>query len=110
MQENKFTNEELDVIGGCLRATVEGPFFPEWEFHALFGFHRSEIAEVLDQWPNVDWSDGETLRAIANSMNILLGYPHGKEEDRITYTGVSGDEQKRVLKKLLQIYKRKNES
>lgn len=41
------TQEDRKIIGDCLRATVEGPFFPEWEFHILFGLTRAEVARVL---------------------------------------------------------------
>ena len=42
---------DRDVIERCLRAAVEGPFFPDWEFHALFGLDREEVRAVLSAWP-----------------------------------------------------------
>jgi len=73
------------VIKGCLKATVDGPFFPEWEFYALFGLWRSEVAVVLASWPDLPAdapagydspADFQEV-AINNAMNNLLGYPHG---------------------------------
>lgn len=34
---------EQDVVCQCLKATVEGSFFPEWEFHTLFGLTRKKL-------------------------------------------------------------------
>ena len=36
------------VIGECLRAAVNGPFFPDWEFSTLFGLTRDEVRAVAD--------------------------------------------------------------
>jgi hypothetical protein len=38
---------DRNVIERCLQAAVEGPFFPDWEFHALFGLDREQIRGVL---------------------------------------------------------------
>src|SRR5712691_11317146 len=32
--------KEREVVQECLRATVEGPFFPDWEFETIFGLKR----------------------------------------------------------------------
>ncbi|WP_205526014.1 hypothetical protein [Pyxidicoccus trucidator] len=67
------TNDEK-VIGECLRAAVEGPFFPDWEFHALFGLERKEVAVVLASWP--EFHDVKTQRlAVNNALVNLLWYP-----------------------------------
>jgi hypothetical protein len=73
------------VIAGCLNAAVHGPFFPEWEFHALFGLTRAEVDMVLTKWPGLpdtaphgyDSRLDFQERAINSTMNNLLGYPHG---------------------------------
>jgi hypothetical protein len=72
-------NRERNVVGECLRAAVEGPFFPEWEFPALFGLTRDEAANVLKSWPDLDERDESVILAINNSLNNLLGYPYHKE-------------------------------
>jgi len=66
------TQRELDVVGRCLRATAEGPFFPDWEFHLLIGLTRAEVAGIAAQWPNLDDAAEEVARAITNSYNNLL--------------------------------------
>jgi hypothetical protein len=67
------------VIGQALRAAADGPFFPEMEFHTLFGLARSEVRTVADTWPNVDSSDADVALAVNNSLTNLIGYPHGQD-------------------------------
>jgi hypothetical protein len=66
---------EREVVRECLRATVEGPFFPDWEFSIIFGLERDEVRRVLLSWPTLDEADESVVRAINNSFNNLLGYP-----------------------------------
>ena len=66
---------DLDVIGQCLRAAADGPFFPDWEFHTLFGFEREEIRRIAERWPEWD-DDVEQADAINATLNNLLAYPH----------------------------------
>jgi hypothetical protein len=76
----RVTPEDQRTIGECLRAAVEGPFFPEWEFSLLMGLSRDEVAAVSAEWP--DTSDAETQGiAVNNVLNNLLGYPHRTSED-----------------------------
>jgi hypothetical protein len=73
--------KERAVVQECLRAAVEGPFFPEWEFHTLFGLTRSEVRQVLLSWPQLNEADESVMLAINNSFNNLLGYPIANEQD-----------------------------
>jgi hypothetical protein len=66
---------ERDIVRECLRAAVEGSFFPEWEFHTLFGIDREELRVVLNSWPMVAESNESVILAVNNSLNNLLGYP-----------------------------------
>ena len=61
------------VVGEALRAAADGPFFPEWEFHTLFGLARSEVRAVAHAWPNVDLTDAKVVLAVNNSFNNLAG-------------------------------------
>jgi hypothetical protein len=75
--DTALTEREAEVVREVLRATVEGPFFPDWEFHALMGLERGEVRAVFAEWPAV------VDRAIANvavnnAFVNLLGYPHGQ--------------------------------
>ena len=84
---------EREVLRECLRAAVEGPFFPEWEFETIFGLKREEVRQVLLSWPQVDESNESTVRAINNSLNNLLGYPtRHKDEIWAKFISVSGME------------------
>ncbi|MGH4034095.1 hypothetical protein ACQB60_34795 [Actinomycetota bacterium Odt1-20B] len=58
------------------RGPVNGPFFPDWEFHTLMGFTRDEIAVIAVSWP-ASSDSGERDDAVNNVLNMLLGYPHG---------------------------------
>lgn len=44
MPLNDLTEDELEVVVECLRASVNGPFFAMWEFHTLFGSN-------IRRWP-----------------------------------------------------------
>ena len=68
------SDAETDLIGQCLRAAVDGPFFPEWEFNSLMGLQRAEVVEVADEWPSTSDATRQRL-AIGNVLNNLLGYP-----------------------------------
>ena len=74
----RLSDDDKTLVGQVLHAAVDGPFFPEWEFHTLFGLMRSEVRAVADAWPNVDLTSEEVTLAINNSLNHLLGYPHRK--------------------------------
>lgn len=67
------------VIGQCLRAAASGPFFPDWEFETLFGCEREEILRIAERWPH--WEERSAYEgAVNNALNMLLGYPHGRED------------------------------
>lgn len=67
------------ILGEALRAAADGPFFPDWEFHTLFGLERSEIRAIADAWPEFAASREVVTMAVNNSLNSLLGYPHRSE-------------------------------
>jgi len=71
--------QDEEVIRQCLRAAADGPFFPDWEFSTLFGFERDEIRRIAERWPNSD-DEVEQADAVNNAFNMLLGYPHGRED------------------------------
>ena len=76
------SNDEMKIIGDCLSASVDGPFFPEWEFSTLFGLKRAEVAQVRQSWPDVSAEDETTRTAVNNALVNLLGYPHNEELGR----------------------------
>jgi hypothetical protein len=93
---------EKKVVFECLRAAVDGPFFPDWEFHTLFGLQRGEVAKIASSCPSVDDSDDSVALAIHNSMGNLLGYPHGEEKAWRQFISVTPQEVERIFRKWKQ--------
>ncbi|MBJ6761897.1 hypothetical protein JGU66_14075 [Myxococcaceae bacterium JPH2] len=86
----RLTDDEK-VIGECLRAAVEGPFFPEWEFQTLLGLSRAEVAAELATWPATGSPEDQDL-AVNNALNNHLTYPHRQWAEWPKYISVSEDE------------------
>src|SRR4051812_12407265 len=76
MSLQTLTDDEKRVVFECLRAAAVGPFFPDWEFHTLFGLHRHEVAQIVAAIPVIDDADESVSLAINNAFANLLGYPH----------------------------------
>lgn len=91
--------KEREVVWACLKAAVEGPFFPDWEFHTLFGLERTEVKDVLDSWPDLDESKESVALAINNTLVNLLGYPHDCGEQWSQFISVTELEVARILDK-----------
>src|SRR3954470_11994485 len=79
MPLSDLTDAEREVVWQCLRVSVEGPLFPEWEFQTLFGVSRETVKRVLSAWPHVDDLQQDVHLAINNSMNLLFFYPPDDE-------------------------------
>ena len=94
------TNEQK-IIFECLRASVKGPFFDDGEFDTIFGLSREDVQHVIDNWHN-DKSSENVILAINNSMNNLLGYPHGKQRYWRDYISVTSEELSRIFAKWRQ--------
>ena len=73
---------ERDVVRQCLKAAVESPFFPEWEFGTIFGLERDDVRRVLLSWPDINEVDESVIRAVNNSFNNLFGLS-GEKQARI---------------------------
>ena len=93
------TQKEKEVVVECLRASANGPFFDDDDFHILFGLTRNELKTIVSSFSDIDDSDKLTKRAINNSLNNLIGFPHKKEEFWNEYISVSPTELKRIFKK-----------
>lgn len=68
---------------------MDGPYFPDWEFHALMGLSREDMRAIADAWPNLPSNlpaHYESPRhamnvAVSNAANHLVGgYPHGVDK------------------------------
>ncbi|MEO1691733.1 MAG: hypothetical protein AAFR63_09435 [Cyanobacteria bacterium J06631_6] len=90
---------EQDVIYQCLEATVDGSFFPDWEFYTLFGLTRQEVEQVVIDWSIVNKDSSLAVIAINNSLNNLLGYPHKCEHEWYEFISVSRQELKAIYSK-----------
>jgi hypothetical protein len=92
------SESDLEVVRQCLAATVWGPFFPEWEFHTLFGLTRPEVAAALDSWPRITES-ADQRRAAGLAMFNLVHYPHHAEDAWDDYISVSRDQVIELLRR-----------
>ena len=96
---------ELKIIGECLKAAVNGPFFDDQEFPTLFGLTREEVKEVANRFPDVDEFDDEPTGtddswvAINNTLLNLTDYPHGKDAEWDRYISVPPQEVVSIFKK-----------
>jgi hypothetical protein len=79
MDFEKLSETDKAVIGQALRAAADGPFFPDWEFHTLFGLERSDVRATADAWPVASPSAEKLAIAVNNALNNLLGYSHSKD-------------------------------
>lgn len=79
MDLNSLSSRDRAILGQALRAAADGPFFPDWEFHTLFGLQRSEVRAIANAWPNPAASSQDVELAVNNSLGNLLGYPHGQD-------------------------------
>lgn len=93
-----FSASEVELIGKSLRAAADGQFFPDWEFHTLFGMSRKELAAIASRWPAND-GDGETERAVFNTVAHLCGYPHGLH-DKLDQIGLNETPLRQLTDKL----------
>jgi hypothetical protein len=80
MDFHSLSAEDSAIVGQALRAASDGPFFPDWEFHILFGLQRSEVRAIANEWPKPSARLGDVEVAVNNALNNLLGYPHGMDE------------------------------
>ena len=93
------SNDEQRVIGECVRAAVEGPFFPMWEFHTLFGLEHQEVADIAFARLPPEDSREDVRIAINNALNMLTGYPHKRYDVWDKYISVPPMDVRRILKK-----------
>jgi len=99
MALNDLSEDEKNIVFECLKASAEGPFFPEWEFHLLFGINREDIVQILSQLPDIDEQNEKVVLAVNNSMNNLTGYPHNCQNVWSSYISVSPADVSRIFNK-----------
>lgn len=74
--------KELEIVRACLRAAVDGDFFPDWEFPIIFGVDRKLVRKVLKAWPRCTVEREDFKSAVCNSLANLVFYPH-RMKDRL---------------------------
>lgn len=97
--------DDEELIRRALVAAVEGPYFHDSEFHALFGLTRAEVRAVLETWPEPPagevrgYESGEHVQrtAVNNALNNLHGFPHGEADRLVEDLGVTRAQLKLVL-------------
>jgi hypothetical protein len=94
---------DLNTVKECLRASVEGDFFPDWEFETLFGVSRETVRTVYNEWPTGTVSEDDVGCAVVGALNNLLGYPHGKENDWAKYISVPPESVRDTLDRLIEL-------
>ncbi|MBE7380624.1 MAG: hypothetical protein F6J95_004355 [Leptolyngbya sp. SIO1E4] len=104
----QLTSDEKRIIGECLCAAAFGPFFPDWEFYALFGVDRDEAVRVAESWPNIEATDISVGYVINDSINNLFGYPHRKQDEWKNYISVSPKQVYDIYNKFRELTGRKN--
>jgi hypothetical protein len=82
MARQHLSKDDLEIVGACLTAAVDGPFFPDWQFSTLFGLDRAEVASVTRAWPDVSDEDEIADRAVNNALRNLAGYPRSEDLSR----------------------------
>lgn len=78
MHFERLTESESRIIGEVLLAAADGPFFPDWEFHTLFGLPRDQVRTIARQWPQPQLPPKDVTLAVNNALNMMLSYPHRK--------------------------------
>ena len=78
---NGLNAEEREVIRQAIDASVNGSFFPDWEFSTLFGVTREQAAASLARFPDLKAENEADCLTVYNSIANLLGYPHGQSAE-----------------------------
>ena len=100
MPLSDLTDAEKEVIFECLHCVASGEIIlNDWEFPMLFGIEFTTLQKIVQNIPNLDDSSEETFLAINNSLNNLLGYPHGGESKWDRFISVSPAEVNRIFEK-----------
>jgi len=94
------SSDTVIITKECLRAVLEGSFFPEWEFETLFGIDRETVQTVYDAWPTQTIDADDFSCAVVGSLNNLIGYPTGQSEEWSKYISVSPERVREALNEL----------
>ncbi len=101
MSLKNLTTNEINVVGECIRASLNGPFFEGESLHTLTGLEPAELEEIALAWPNVNEDEENVQLAINNVLNNLLGYPHDCWDVWFEYISVTPEDLKKIYAKWL---------
>jgi|SRR5262245_10344975 len=85
----KMTASDRRILFECLTAAARGPFFSDADLCILFGIDRRELLGIVACIPHLDDSERSVRRAIGNTLNNLLRYPHGREPEWSSWISVT---------------------
>jgi hypothetical protein len=88
---------DFQLLREALLAAARGPFFPDWEFHTLFGLNRADVESVADTFSQSTPLTGDVTLALNGVMNNLLGYPHQQDAVWAQWISVSPTELQAVF-------------
>jgi hypothetical protein len=74
------SDSDFQAFKQALIAAAQGPFFPDWEFHTLFGFNRADVHFIAESFSPTTEIAGDVALAINSAIGNLIGYPHGKSD------------------------------
>jgi hypothetical protein len=95
------TENEHGLIRECLRATADGPFFPDWEFSTIMGVDRETVRKVGQDWPERTVPQVDFQCAVQNALNNLIGYPHKLDDVWSEYISASPTQVRALLYELI---------
>lgn len=61
-----------ELVGRCLRAAAEGPFFADDELEELFGLDRASLAILAGTWSRMNLASPDLRRTIVSVIEMLL--------------------------------------
>ena len=100
MPFTQLTDQEKSVVFECLKCVATGKvILHDWEFQTIMGMEAHELLAIVEIIPDIDDSDKMVNLAINNSINNLLGYPHGNHSKWNEFISVTESEVARVFKK-----------
>ena len=98
----KLTDDEICIVKECLKASLDGPFFPDWEYETLIGAKKSEIEKIIQGLPNIHENKYDITQVICSCLGNLIGYPHGREDEWEKYVSANYNDVLNIIAKLKQ--------
>ncbi|WP_444995282.1 CPCC family cysteine-rich protein [Aliikangiella sp. IMCC44359] len=95
-----FLNEfEKSIIFRAQKAVAFGNYIPDCEFELLIGGTKKELKDLIKNWDVLESKYFMFSLMVNNSLNNLLYYPHGKDEELTNELGVSKKELSEIFDK-----------